>query len=601
LAPLLKTSISDIKICPEYRDFLQRQQITKAMKRAITFLTCLLIVGYSCMAGNAPLSENRSLPSDSIKVLSTPDLYNISTKWAVEYNKLNTGTKISVISVTGAGMEETLSAKGKIGFISGDVSALLSEEPFSKLVVGRDVLIPVINSNNPLLKEIYLKGISPENLLIYLNSSEGRNWGTLLSDLKSTTANFYFADDKIISEGIADFLGKPELQIAGIKKENSNELLAAIQKDPYGIGFCKMVNVIDFQNQTLIENISLMPIDRNNNGVLDYNENIYTDINNFSRGVWIGKYPRALFSNIYSVTLKQPISENESAFLKWVLNEGQQFLYSSGYSDLLISERASNTDKLYEAQVYAGANKDNKSVSGTLLIFILGLVLAVFLADLAIRYFKREKSSKPTSPSFLNPVLNTNGLSVPGGIFFDKTHTWAFLEQNGYVKVGIDDFLQHITGSITRIKMKKEGDKVKKGDQILSIIQNGKQLDLYAPISGLIREKNTLLDTDGSKVNTSPYNEGWVYRMEPSNWHRENQLLFMAEKQKEYIKNEFSRLKDFLAAALGTDKEMFAQVILQDGGELVDNTLSNLGPEVWEDFQTKFIDPSRQIWFHELF
>jgi hypothetical protein len=46
---------------------------------------------------------------------------------------------------------------------------------------------------------------------------------------------------------------------------------------------------------------------------------------------------------------------------------------------------------------------------------------------------------------------------------------------------------------------------------------------------------------------------------------------------------------------------MYAQVILQDGGELVDNTLSNLGPEVWDDFQSKFIDPSRQIWFHELF
>ncbi|MBK7131821.1 MAG: hypothetical protein IPH69_03065 [Bacteroidales bacterium] len=571
------------------------------MKRAITFLTCLLIVGYSCIAGNAPLSESRSLSSDSIMVLSTPDLYNISTKWAAEYNKLNTGTKISVFSVTDAGMEETLSTNGKIGFISGDVPSFLNEEPFSKLVVGRDVLIPVINSNNPLLKEIDLKGISPENLLLYLNRSEGRNWGTLLSGSQSTPANFYFVDDKTISDGIAGFLGKPELQIAGIKKENSSELLAAIQKDPYGIGFCKMVNVIDFQNQALIENISLMPIDRNNNGVLDYNENIYTDLNNFSRGVWIGKYPRSLFSNIYSVTLKQPISENESAFLKWVLNEGQQFLYSNGYSDLLISERATNTDKLYEAQVYAGADAENKSVFGTILIFTLCLVLAGFLADFAIRYFKRDKALQTTSSSILNPVLNTNGLSVPGGILFDKTHTWAFMEQNGYVKVGIDDFLQHITGTITRIKMKKEGDKVKKGDQILSIIQNGKQLNLYAPVSGTIREINTMLDTNGSIVNTSPYNEGWVYRMEPSNWNRENQLLFMAEKQKEYIKNEFIRLKDFLATALGTDKEMYAQVILQDGGELVDNTLSNLGPEVWEDFQSKFIDPSRQIWFHELF
>jgi glycine cleavage system H lipoate-binding protein/ABC-type phosphate transport system substrate-binding protein len=570
------------------------------MKRAIIFLTCLLIVRYSCLAGSTPVNKSGFLPSDSIVILSTPDLYNISTKWAAEYNKLNSGTKINVISVTDAGMAESLSDKGKIGFITGDGSSVLNEQSFTKLVVGRDVLIPVVNSNNPLMKEINLKGISPENLLVYLNSKEGRKWGTLLNDSQSTPANFYFVDDKIISEEIAEFLGQTELQIDGIKKENGNELLAAIQKDPYGIGFCKMVNVIDFQNQALIENISLMPIDRNNNGVLDYNENIYSDLNNFSRGVWIGKYPRSLFSNIYSVS-QQPRSENESAFLKWVLNEGQEFLYSNGYSDLLISERVSNTDKLYEAQVNAGADVENNSVFGTILIFTLCLVLAVFLADSAIRYFRREKAVRTSSPSILNPVLNTSGLSVPGGILFDKTHTWAFMEQNGYVKVGIDDFLQHITGTISRIKMKKEGDKVKKGEQILSIIQNGKQLNLYAPISGTIRETNTLLDTNGSIINKSPYNEGWVYRMEPSNWHRENQLLFMAEKQKEFIKNEFTRLKDFLAAALGTDKEMYAQVILQDGGELVDNTLSNLGPEVWDDFQSKFIDPSRQIWFHELF
>ena len=104
-----------------------------------------------------------------------------------------------------------------------------------------------------------------------------------------------------------------------------------------------------------------------------------------------------------------------------------------------------------------------------------------------------------------------------------------------------------------------------------------------------------------SLVNSSPYNEGWVYRIEPSNWLRENQLLFMADKQRQFLKNEFSRLKDFLLQPLRTDDEKYAQVILQDGGELIDNTLSNLGPEVWEDFQTKFIDPSRQIWFYELF
>jgi hypothetical protein len=49
------------------------------------------------------------------------------------------------------------------------------------------------------------------------------------------------------------------------------------------------------------------------------------------------------------------------------------------------------------------------------------------------------------------------------------------------------------------------------------------------------------------------------------------------------------------------ENEKYELAVLQDGGELIDNTLSNLGPEVWEEFQTRFIDPSRQIWFYEMF
>jgi glycine cleavage system H lipoate-binding protein len=192
-------------------------------------------------------------------------------------------------------------------------------------------------------------------------------------------------------------------------------------------------------------------------------------------------------------------------------------------------------------------------------------------------------------------------LIVPAGLYFDKTHTWAFMEQNGIVKIGVDDFLQHLTGNITRIKMKNPGDKVKKGEPVLSIIQNGKQINLYAPISGIIREQNKKLETDSSLINNSPYTEGWIYKIEPTNWLRENQLLFMAEKQKQFIKNEFSRFKDFLAATLNTDTEKYGQIILQDGGEVRDGILSDLGPEVWEEFQTKFIDPSRQLWFYEIF
>jgi len=164
------------------------------------------------------------------------------------------------------------------------------------------------------------------------------------------------------------------------------------------------------------------------------------------------------------------------------------------------------------------------------------------------------------------------------------------MEKNGIVRLGIDDFLQHITGPLTCIKMKKRGEKIKKGDLLCSIVQKGKQLNLYAPISGTISEQNELLISTPATLNSSPYSDGWVYMIEPAGWLKEIRFLNMAEKYKEWLIKEFSRLKDLLAVSVRVNNVEYSQIILQDGGEVKDGVLSELGPEVWEDFQTKFID-----------
>jgi len=256
--------------------------------------------------------------------------------------------------------------------------------------------------------------------------------------------------------------------------------------------------------------------------------------------------------------------------------------------------------KLYTSRLNAGVSSGEKNLLKVFMFIITTIILIGLITSSVARQLKRKKSAVKFSGSDTHRVLDENSLTIPKGIYFDKTHTWAFLEANGMVKIGIDDFLQHITGKISRIKMKSPGKKVKKGEQILSIIQNGKQLNLYSPVSGTIVEQNEALDSDSSSLNYSPYNDGWVYRIEPSNWSRESQLLFMADKHRDFIVKEFARLKDFLIKALRPDTGNYAQAIMQDGGEIRDGVLSELGPEIWEDFQTDFIDPSRQLWFYEI-
>ncbi len=193
----------------------------------------------------------------------------------------------------------------------------------------------------------------------------------------------------------------------------------------------------------------------------------------------------------------------------------------------------------------------------------------------------------------LTPAFTTEIVPGPEGLYYDKTHTWTFLEKDGHIRVGIDDFLQHATGTITRVIMKEPGETLRRGEKILTLTKFGKQLNLYSPVSGTIKARNVNLQENSSLVNTSPFADGWVYLVEPKNWLRELQFMMMAEKHREWLKDEYARLRNFFEGALKTQHATFEFAVLQDGGELRDNLLADLGPEVWEEFQKHFIDPSR--------
>ena len=227
-----------------------------------------------------------------------------------------------------------------------------------------------------------------------------------------------------------------------------------------------------------------------------------------------------------------------------------------------------------------------------LILILVAFVVLCFTIDAIVRYSRREKSKASTTTEVHNQILNEASISIPKGLYFDKTHTWAYMEKNGEVKIGIDDFLLHVTGALSRVKMRNIGEQIQKGEPILTIIRFGKQLTINSPISGTITSHNIQLVKNPATVNLSPYNDGWVYLIEPTNWLRESQFLIMADKYKDWLKNEFTRLKDFLSIVSQPGNEELMPV-LQDGGELKDNLLEDLGPEVWEEFQIKFMNTSK--------
>ena len=563
------------------------------MKTRIFLIVAFLLLNCLYSKSKEASSGGSDSLSGSITVTTSPELYDLTMKWANEYSRLNPTQKITVSKASENTVSEIISS-GELGIVSEEFYHKLNNSSTRSMVVGRDVIVPVMSSKNPLLNEICLKGITTKELSQIISNPENKSWGDLIGGAQKTPIHFYTANDQSAVSVLRSLQNLHQPISTGIQTAGTAEMIRAIQNDPNALGFFNLTQIADPNNKNLLEGLRFVPIDKNGNGKIDYMENIYTDIESFSRGVWIGKYPKALTSNIYSVLSSNPNNISEVAFLKWVLTDGQSFLNENGYSNLVYNERLAQLGKFGQPDLYATVPVERtSSLLSVLLLILVFIVITGVVVELVFRAFsKRSKTSHEMQPVSTG-VFNEESVIIPKGLYFGKTHSWAFMKKNGSVKIGIDDFLQHITGTITRVELKRAGETVKKGELLMSIIRKGKLLNIYSPISGTITEVNENLEYNSSLLNSSPYSEGWVYLIEPLNWGLEIQYLLIAEKYKEALKDEFARLKDFFTSLIKANSLDFAYVTMQDGGELTDNPLAELEPEVWDDFQTKFIDASK--------
>jgi glycine cleavage system H lipoate-binding protein len=568
------------------------------MKKKICLqLGVLLLLVVVCTNCSRDIVEEAP-QKDKIVFNSSPELYELSSEWLMVYSTLNPEVEIKLVQATESDILENIYGQAQLSFLTSDFDSEIYDRSFWKVIVGRDIILPVINTRNPYLQEIKNQGISPAGLARILNNPEHTSWSTLIENGPDLPLNLYTSKNPGLQSGIARFLETEQVAIREQHKREPKALVASVQSEKYALGICYLTDIIDPDNKQLFKHLQILPIDKNGNGHIDYKEDIYANMETFSRGVWIGKYPKKLVNNVYAVASTPPNRESELAFLSWVIERGHVRLDNHGYGDLPEFER------LAQLKIIDGL-RDGRPGSETytlpkdpgfftrplpyILAFLLLLTLWLYYS-IRIQYRRKEGmlAQESNMPGF---AFREDRVKVSPGLYYDKSHTWAFMEKDGTVKVGIDDFLQRVTGPLTRVKMKSPGERVKKGRYAVSIIQDGKQLDICAPVSGTIKEGNSQLTSDSSLLNSSPYVDGWIYKIEPSYWIEEIQFLIMGTPYKQWLKKEFQRLKEFFSDTLRTENTGFVHV-LQDGGELKEHVLKNFGPEIWEDFQTNFMDVS---------
>ncbi len=110
-----------------------------------------------------------------------------------------------------------------------------------------------------------------------------------------------------------------------------------------------------------------------------------------------------------------------------------------------------------------------------------------------------------------------DGYDLPEDLYYTKDHTWARVEDDGTVTIGLDAFGAKAAGTIEFIDLPMEDDEFEIGEAFGSLESAKWVGGLLMPVSGTVIEVNEDVEDNLSILAENPYGEGWLIKVKPTN------------------------------------------------------------------------------------
>lgn len=264
-------------------------------------------------------------PNDPIVISGTKFTYPLIEKWIAEYTKVNPAANIKLAAKANAGQVADLN-------IIAHQPAQNELQPDQEIIyAGRYALLPVTNINNPILAAVSKKGLNKKELdkLFFEVVDYGSDESAVKSKYKATI--YSRENQACASTTLAQYFGHVSSEIRGKKVIGDDiYLLSAVKNDSIGLSYNNLGYLFDVDSRNLKDGIALLPIDLKKEAkqLLSSNlDNVLSILENNK----IETVPVEKIGFIYN----QKVSKKEvSAFLKWVLSDGQKFNHEKGFLNL---------------------------------------------------------------------------------------------------------------------------------------------------------------------------------------------------------------------------------------------------------------------------
>ena len=117
----------------------------------------------------------------------------------------------------------------------------------------------------------------------------------------------------------------------------------------------------------------------------------------------------------------------------------------------------------------------------------------------------------------------------PDNLKYSREHEWVIVNDEGHAVVGITHFAQDSLGDVVFVELPEVGGEVGQFEKMGEIESVKAVSDLFSPVSGKVVERNDRLLDEPELVNDSPYEDGWMLKVEMDDSSEIDNLLTSSE------------------------------------------------------------------------
>ena len=178
-------------------------------------------------------------------------------------------------------------------------------------------------------------------------------------------------------------------------------------------------------------------------------------------------------------------------------------------------------------------------------------------------------------------VMNIRGIQLPQGYYLHKGHTWLKIEEEGEVRIGLDDFIHRLLGPMDKISVPLMGQTVRQNRMDIHLERGLHEAGVLSPISGVVTAVNMDLINQPELANAAPYTEGWFLRVHPENLRQELKEMVIGDIAGDLVSKDVEKMMEIV--------EEYTGPLAADGGEPAADIFGSVPGMDWKRLTQTFL------------